>query len=51
MARVVPNDPAYDARVRASFARLGFMGLLGARITLLRPRQIRVALQRTLLLA
>ena len=32
-----PLDPAYDERVRASFARQGAMRLLGARLRALRP--------------
>jgi uncharacterized protein (TIGR00369 family) len=32
-----PRNPAYAARVRDSFARQGFMGLLGAEIVSLQP--------------
>jgi len=32
-----PSDPAYAARVEASFARQGIMGLLGARLTRIEP--------------
>ncbi len=32
-----PQDPDYEDRVRASFARQGAMGLLGARLTTLSP--------------
>src|SRR2546428_127556 len=34
---VVPIDPDYEARVRASFGRQGAMLLIGARLSALRP--------------
>jgi len=36
-ATVLPSDPEYSARVRASFERQGAMRLIGARLTELRP--------------
>jgi uncharacterized protein (TIGR00369 family) len=35
--RFTPVDPAYVARVEASFGRQGIMGLLGARLTRIEP--------------
>jgi len=37
-------DPDFEARVRASFARQGFMGRLGARIVALAPGRLAIAL-------
>ena len=37
MTAFTPQDPAFDARVRASFARQRFMSTLGARIARLEP--------------
>lgn len=37
MIPVVPQDPGFDARVRASFARQHFMATLGARLVRLEP--------------
>ncbi len=37
MTAFVPQDPDFDARVRASFARQRFMATLGARLTRLEP--------------
>ncbi len=37
MPPFTPRDPAYQERVRASFARQQFMGLLGAELTALTP--------------
>jgi uncharacterized protein (TIGR00369 family) len=41
-----PLDPAYEARVRASFARQPFMEHLGARITRVAPGFCEIALER-----
>jgi len=39
-----PKDPAYAARVRASFARQKAMGLIGARLTRVEPGYTEIAL-------
>lgn len=39
-AKFEPQDPAYEARVRASFARQQVMATLGLAITALRPGEI-----------
>ncbi len=45
-----PRDPDFDARVRTSFARQNFMGLLGARLLSVAPGavEIELALRREL---
>ena len=43
MAPVV-RDPNYESRVRASFAKQRFMATLGARLTLVAPGEVRIAL-------
>ena len=43
MAPVV-RDPDYEARVRASFAKQQFMTTLGARLVLVAPGEVRIAL-------
>jgi uncharacterized protein (TIGR00369 family) len=42
--RFEPRDPAFAARVRASFARQKAMDLIGARLTVLEPGYTEVAL-------
>lgn len=37
MTTFLPQDPAFEARVRASFARQRFMGTLGARLVRVEP--------------
>jgi uncharacterized protein (TIGR00369 family) len=44
MSSFTPQDPAYQQRVRASFARQKFMGLLGAEITALSPGRCEIRL-------
>jgi len=39
-----PKDPAYAARVRASFARQKAMDLIGARLTVVEPGYTEIAL-------
>ncbi|MDA1116602.1 MAG: PaaI family thioesterase [Proteobacteria bacterium] len=39
-----PKDPAYAARVRASFARQKAMNLIGARLTVVEPGYTEIAL-------
>ena len=41
---IEPRDPDFDARVRASFARQTFMGLLGARLLSVAPGAVEVEL-------
>ena len=38
-----PRDPAYDARVRASFARQRFMATLGATLERVEPGEVAIA--------
>ncbi|HQR25536.1 MAG TPA: PaaI family thioesterase [Nocardioides sp.] len=45
-AGVVAGDPAMAARVRASFESQGLMRLLAARLTLVEPGRVHVALER-----
>lgn len=40
---LVPRDPDFEARVRASFARQGFMALIGAEIVALSPGRCTIA--------
>lgn len=40
---LVPRDPDFEARCRASFGRQGFMALIGARILTLAPGQCCIA--------
>jgi uncharacterized protein (TIGR00369 family) len=42
--RLAPKDPAYEARVRESFARQGYMATLGVTITLIAPGEVHLAL-------
>jgi uncharacterized protein (TIGR00369 family) len=42
--RLVPKDPAYEARVRESFARQGHMATLGATIAFIAPGEVHLAL-------
>jgi uncharacterized protein (TIGR00369 family) len=44
MARRHASNPSYEARVRASFARQGFMRFLGAEIVALAPGRLAIAL-------
>ena len=44
MARFEPPDPAFDARVRASFARQRAMALIGARLGTVRPGEAEIEL-------
>lgn len=44
MPSFIPQDPDYDARVRASFARQGAMRLIGAEIAGLEPGLCAIAL-------
>ena len=39
-----PKDPAFEARIRASFAKQGLMNTLGASITSLSPGAVDIAL-------
>jgi uncharacterized protein (TIGR00369 family) len=41
---VIPKDPAYEARVRESFGRQSHMATLGARIVLIAPGEVHLAL-------
>jgi uncharacterized protein (TIGR00369 family) len=38
------RDPAYEARIRASFARQRFMSTLGARLERIEPGEVEIAL-------
>ncbi len=42
MTDFAPKDPDYAARVRASFARQGFMDLIGAHVTRVEPGLVRI---------
>jgi uncharacterized protein (TIGR00369 family) len=42
--RFHPEDPAYDARVRASFARQAFMTTLGAQLVTIEPGRVVIEL-------
>lgn len=44
MARFEPLDPAFEARVRASFARQRAMALVGARLGAVRPGEVEIEL-------
>ncbi len=44
MSQSEPRDPAFEARIRASFAKQGLMNTLGASITSLSPGAIDIAL-------
>ena len=44
MARFEPLDPAFEARVRASFARQSAMALIGARLGAVRPGEVEIEL-------
>ena len=44
MARFEPLDPAFEARVRASFARQRAMALVGARLRAVRPGEVEIEL-------
>ena len=44
MASLVAPDPAYAARVRASFAQQGLMATLGATLELVEPGEVHIAL-------
>ncbi|HEU4988144.1 MAG TPA: PaaI family thioesterase [Gemmatimonadaceae bacterium] len=44
MSGVTPRDPAFEARVRASFARQTFMATLGATLEAVRPGEVVIAL-------
>jgi uncharacterized protein (TIGR00369 family) len=39
-----PKDPAFEARVRASFAKQGLMATLGAYLTRVSPGEVEIAL-------
>ena len=39
-----PKDPAFEARVRASFGRQGIMTLIGARLTRIEPGLVEIEL-------
>ena len=41
---VKARDPAFEARVRDSFARQNFMGTLGAELTAVRPGEVEIRL-------
>jgi uncharacterized protein (TIGR00369 family) len=43
MSAMQPRDPAWEARVRASFARQAFMTTLGAEIAALAPGRVELA--------
>ena len=45
MSSFTPLDPDYEARVRASFARQGFMSTLGAEISHLMPGEMDISLR------
>lgn len=40
----VARDPDFEARIRASFARQAFMGMLGARLERIAPGEVTIAL-------
>lgn len=42
--RPTPHDPDFAARVRASFARQGFMSTLGASLELVEPGEVHIGL-------
>lgn len=42
--RLAPKDPAYEARVRESFARQGHMATLGITIAFIAPGEVHLAL-------
>ena len=44
MSGTVPQDPDYEARVRASFARQTFMATLGARLAAVAPGRVAIEL-------
>jgi uncharacterized protein (TIGR00369 family) len=44
MTEFVPKDPAFEARVRASFARQKVMGLIGAELTRVLPGRVEIEL-------
>ncbi len=44
MTTFTPRDPAFEARVRASFARQRFMTTLGAELVGVRPGEVTIAL-------
>jgi len=44
MTTLVPADPDFAARVRASFARQGIMGLIGAELVRVEPGLVQIAL-------
>jgi uncharacterized protein (TIGR00369 family) len=44
MPTFVPKDPAFEARVRASFTRQKVMGLIGAELTRVVPGQVEIEL-------
>jgi len=44
MARFEPLDPAFEARVRASFARQRAMALIGASLCAVRPGEVEIGL-------
>jgi uncharacterized protein (TIGR00369 family) len=41
---MIPKDPAYESRVRASFSRQSHMATLGARIAYIAPGEVHLAL-------
>jgi uncharacterized protein (TIGR00369 family) len=41
---MTPADPAFEARTRASFAKQGIMGLLGARMDEVAPGRVAISL-------
>jgi uncharacterized protein (TIGR00369 family) len=41
---VIPQDPAYEARVRESFARQGHMATLGVSIAFIAPGEVHLAM-------
>jgi uncharacterized protein (TIGR00369 family) len=44
MTNVIPQDPNFDAKVRNSFARQGFMTNIGARLTSILPGEVEIEL-------
>lgn len=44
MSGITPRDPAFEARVRESFARQTFMATLGATLEAVRPGEVVIAL-------
>lgn len=44
MSRFHPSDPNYAERIRASFARQGAMGLIGASLARVEPGHVEIAL-------